>query len=272
MSEHSVVAETPTPRTRESLAADLRKLGLHPGMVVIVHSALSKIGWVSGGPVAVVQALMDVITEAGTIVMPTQTPHYSDPSEWENPPVPKDWHEKIRQSMPAYEPEITPSIGMGAIAETFRTYPGVHRSGHPAYSMAAWGAHAKMITENHQLHDGLGEQSPLARVYELDGSVLLLGVGHGNNTSLHLAEYRSGVRKKVQAGAPLIENGRRVWKTYTDIDLDEECFEALGSDFERAVDVRRGKVGSATSTLIRQREAVDFAVDWLIRKNETKSR
>lgn len=263
MGEHSLIAETPEPRTRLSLAQDLRKLGLSSGMTVIVHTSLSSLGWVCGGPVAVVQALMDVVTPSGTIVMPTQTSHYSDPSQWMNPPVPKEWWEDIRRTMPAYEPDITPSVGMGAVAETFRSFPGVMRSAHPALSFAAWGKHREDIILHHALDDGLGEQSPLARLYDLNGSVLLLGVGHDSNTSFHLAEYRARVRKKVTTGAPVLENGQRIWKTYEDIELNEEEFEQIGRAFEEQNRITIGQIGSATAKLFNQRNAVDFAQQWL---------
>ncbi|MBM7644172.1 aminoglycoside 3-N-acetyltransferase [Scopulibacillus daqui] len=265
MAEKSIIENTPEPRTRMNLAEDLCKLGLASGMTVIVHSSMSSIGWVCGGPVAVVQALMDVITPQGTIVMPAQTTHYSDPACWENPPVPTAWHEKIRKEMPAFESEITPTLGMGVIAETFRTFPSVYRSNHPAYSFAAWGKDAEAITHSHSLDNGLGERSPLARIYEKDGWILMLGTGYNTNTSFHLAEYRSGVRKAIQAGAPIIENGKRVWSTYHDIALDEECFQEIGDEMEKVIPVKRGKAGSARSYLFRQREAVDFAKAWLIR-------
>src|ERR671910_927374 len=128
---------TPEPRTRLSLAADLRQLGLEPGALVIVHSSLSSLGWVCGGSEAVVLALMDVLTESGTLVVPT--------------------------------------LGMGRIPETFRSWPEALRSSHPAFSFAAWGRHASLVTGDHSLDYSLGEDSPLARIYELDGQVLLLG-------------------------------------------------------------------------------------------------
>ncbi|MED1448875.1 AAC(3) family N-acetyltransferase, partial [Bacillus pacificus] len=76
---NEIVASTPLPNTIKTITNDLRKLGLEKGMTVIVHSSLSSIGWVSGGAVAVVEALMNVITEEGTIIMPTQSSDLSDP-------------------------------------------------------------------------------------------------------------------------------------------------------------------------------------------------
>jgi aminoglycoside 3-N-acetyltransferase len=266
MSELNTIQNIPTPRTRESLASDLRTLGLPAGAVVIVHSSLSAIGWVSGGSVAVVQALLDVITPTGTLVMPTHTGDLSDPSFWQNPPVPEAWWDIIRDTMPAFEAPVTPTRGMGRIVETFRTWPGVRRSSHPQVSFAAWGQHAEFITANHGLDDSLGEHSPLARIYDRDGQVLLLGVGHANNTSFHLGEYRAAGACRIVQGAPIMENGQRVWKAINDIDWDDTKFEALGADFERAHPVKVGQVGSATTRLFAQRAAVDFAARWIEKK------
>jgi aminoglycoside 3-N-acetyltransferase len=272
MSELDTIQSIPSPRTRETLASDLRRLGLQPGMVVIAHSSLSSIGWVNGGSVAVVQALLDVITPAGTLVMPAHSGEYSDPSHWQHPPVPEAWWPIIRDTMPAFDPRGTPTRGMGRIAETFRTWPGALRSSHPQDSFAAWGRRAEFITANHALENGLGDQSPLARVYDLDGAVLLLGVPYGNNTSFHLGEYRAPGGKFSLQSAPIMENGQRVWKTFTTLEVDSGCFDELGADFEKAHPVKIGLVGSATTRLFSQRAAVDFAEQWITEKKRTDHR
>ena len=272
MSEAETIQNIPTPRTRTTLAADLRALGLQAGMVVIVHSSLSSIGWVNGGSVAVVQALLDVLTPDGTLVMPAQSGEYSDPSYWQHPPVPEAWWQVIRETMPAFDPLVTPTRGMGRIAETFRTWPGALRSASPQDSCAARGPHAEFITANHTPEGGLGERSPLGRIYDLDGQVLLLGVPYGNNTSFHLGEYRAPGGKLVVQGAPILENGQRVWKSFTTLEIDSDCFDELGADFEKAHPVKIGLVGSATARLFSQRAAVDSAQEWITGRRKTNHR
>ncbi len=263
MSEIKAIEQLKTPNTRASLANDFKKLGLEKGMVVIVHSSLSSFGWICGGPVAVVQALMDVVGEEGTIVMPTQTGDNSDPSSWQNPPVPEEWWPIIRNEMPAYDPKVTPTRAMGKIVEAFRTFPNVIRSHHPAYSFAAWGKHAGYVLSEQPIEEGFGTKSPLAKIYELDGHVLLLGVGHDSNTSLHLAEHAINNPKIVQKGAAMIENDERVWKTFEEIEYNSDVFEELGKDFEGKNQINLLKIGNSDCKLMSQRVLVDFGRDWL---------
>lgn len=266
MSEIDTIARTgDEPVTTVTLTADLTALGLKPGMTVLVHSSLSKLGWVCGGPVAVIQALETVLGEQGTLIMPTHSGELSDPAKWVNPPVPETWWQAIRDTMPAFDPSLTPTRGMGAVSECFRNQTGVVRSLHPQVSFAARGPQAATITANHELEDSLGEQSPLARLYDLDGWVLLLGVGHGNNTSLHLAEYRAAFPGKSReiAGAPIIRDGQREWVSLEDINLNDEDFPIIGEAFNATGAAISGPIGRGQALLMRQRALVDFGVQWM---------
>jgi len=257
------IRSTPEPRTRASLGADLRQLGLAAGDVVIVHSSLKSIGYISGGPMALLQALMDVLTDRGTLVMPAHSGNLSDPANWENPPVPAAWWPVIRQHMPAFDPARTPTSGIGWAAEQFRTWPNVLRSHHPAVSFAAWGAQAAAIAAGHSLDFGLGERSPLARLYELDARVLLLGAPHGSNTSFHLGEYRATGAVETEEAAPMMLDGRRQWRAYRELEFHEELFDELGAAFEAEQPPIVGPVGSAMARLFPQRACVDFAAAWI---------
>lgn len=262
--EADAVRATKRPATTSSITGDLVRLGLGPGDIVIVHSSLSAMGFVVGGAQAVVAALLDAVAPTGTIVVPTQT-GLSDPSTWENPPVPASWWPVVRAEMPAYDPALTPTRGMGAIVECFRHHPETIRSAHPRLSFAANGLDAPSIVGAHPLSPGLGESSPLARLYELDAKVLLIGVTDANNTSLHLAEYRADWPGKTfgPERVPMVVDGEPGWVDYEDLSLDEDDFAEIGAAFERTGAASLGTVGRAPSRLCSQRAIVDFAVRWM---------
>jgi aminoglycoside 3-N-acetyltransferase len=266
MTESDTIERTPQgPYTVDSLSDDLTSLGLTGGMIVLVHSSLSSLGWVCGGAVGVVLALEQALGAGGTLVMPTHSGDLSDPAHWKNPAVPEAWWQSVRDTMPAYDPLMTPVRGVGTIPEVFRRQSGVTRSLHPNYSFAAWGRESEHVTRGEKLDYSMDLDSPLGRVYELDGYVLLLGVGHESNTSLHLAEYLVDIdgRSHVDCFAPVLRGGVRRWEQYRDVDLDSDDFEDIGAAFEATGACRIGKVGNATAKLMRQKELVDFAVDWM---------
>ncbi len=262
MRERDIVAATPFPRTRETLAFDLRRLGVAPGNVVLVHSALSAIGWVSGGAAAVILSLRDAVAESGTLVMPAQSAQLTDPRGWSRPAIPEEWHDLVRATMPAFDPQTTPSRGMGVVAEEFRTGLGVLRSPHPSCSFAALGPLAQEITAQQPLEDPFGEESPLACLYRTDARILLLGVGFERCTAFHLAERRAWPdRRLVDEGAPLIVDGEPRWVPYRRPAFDESAFPAAGRGLVEGGIGRTGWVGSAFCSLLPMVAAIDHVVE-----------
>lgn len=248
--------------TRDSLAAELRAVGIRPGETLLVHSSLSSLGWLCGGAGAVVQALLDALGENGTLVVPTHSGDNSDPSEWGNPPVPEAWWDAIRAVMPPYDPRTTPSRGVGVLPEVVRTWPGAVRSAHPQTSFAAIGPRASAIVDGHALDCRLGERSPLARLEEAGARVLLLGAGFGSCTAFHLAEYRIPAPYVDNSFAVMTPEGRR-WTTVREASISEERFDELGADFEKERSVVRGTVGEAEVRLFAVADAVAYAEGWL---------
>ncbi|MBK9974297.1 MAG: AAC(3) family N-acetyltransferase [Planctomycetes bacterium] len=265
MPEEVAIQNADAPRTVDSLAADLRAAGVRQGMTLLVHSSLSSLGWVAGGAQAVILALTRVVGDFGTLVMPAYSTDNSDPQDWRSPPIPDHWHQTVRDHTPVFDPRQTPTRGLGRIAETFRSWPDVMRSGHPAVSFCALGRYARAVTTQHGLENGLGENSPLARIYDLGGSVLLLGVGHDSNSSLHLAEHRASWPRKrvIDQGAAMRIGDQRLWVRFKDVLLESEDFPRLGAAFDATGGSSIAKVGSATCRLMAQQALVDFGVQWI---------
>ena len=258
------------PNTVESLVRDLRAIGLREGQAVIVHTSLSQLGWTVGGGEAVVRALMEVLTPSGTLVMPAQTADNSEPSHWVNPPVPEAWWPVIRAHLPPYDAQTMPTGSLGAVAELFRTFPNVMRSHHPMISFTAWGAHAQPIISHQSLEAPIGDDSPAARLLDLDGRVLLLGVDHGVNTSLHLAEHRARIAHPIEKqGSALWVNGQRRWVEYDLFAYNSEDFAALGADYEAAIGYAPSRIGLGAVRLHRLQPLLAFGAGWLEAKRGT---
>lgn len=253
------------PNTQVSLRDDLSALGLKPGMTVMVHSALGQVGWTVGGPVSVIRALLEVLGEAGTLVMPAETPQLGDPGRWSDPRVKSEWYDVIRAHLPPFDPATTPT-SMGTVPEAFRSFPGTLRSHHPLVSVCANGRQAEVITKDHVLEFCEGRGSPFEKLYELDAYTLLLGVGFNRCTSLHFAESLTPNRRTQKVRLLMLRDGQRSWVEVLQMGTDGgRLFPRVGDAFMETGSLRRGRVGQADALLFSTRALVDFAEDYFTR-------
>ena len=161
--------------------------------------------------------------------------------------------------MPAYDPERSDLWYMGEIVENFRHRDGVMFSNHPSTSFAAWGRYARLLCNRQSLHFPLAEESPVARLYELKGHVLTLGVDFTNVTCLHLSEYRTEARPIVVQNACLSNNGKREWRKYLDLDIDSSGFDRVRAELEKKNLIRETDLNGCKIRLFPVSSAVDEA-------------
>lgn len=248
------------PQTLASLEDDLRRLGVREGSILMVHSSLSALGWVLGGAPTVVRALVEVLGPEGTLVMPAATPYCADPASWAEPRVPEEWLESVREHLPLFDPETTPTA-LGAVPETFRTWPGTLRSDHPLESLCARGPAAAELLEPHPLAFSEGPDGPFGRLHELKAEIFLLGVGFNRCTALHYAETLASTRRLTMVRFPVEVEGRRIWLEQPNVaDDNDRHFPAVGERFLATGRAREGTVGRASATLFRMGDLVEVAV------------
>lgn len=254
-----------TPLTSADVAATLRELGL-AGRTVMVHTAMSRLGHVVGAEDGLLRGILDAVGPDGTTVMPAQSWQLCDPAFLRLPDIDPEWYPLLRDHLPPYDPARTPTRTMGAVAELFRTWPGVLRSGHPQRSVAALGPHASRVTAVHDLDDAAGERSPMRALEDLDALVCLLGTGFDSCTALHLAENRTDWpgRTVVDQGAPMTVDGERRWVTWREVVPADEDFGACGAGFRAAHPalVASARLGAAEVVVVPVRELVAYATNW----------
>ena len=230
----------------EHLIRQFQTLGVRPGDILIVHTAYSKLKPIENGPQALIDALLAAVGPLGTLVMPSMSDDDEHP----------------------FDAAATPCLeNMGIVAETFWRMPGVLRSDNP-HAFAAIGPRAAEIVAAHPLDVPHGLDSPVGRVYGMDGQVLLLGVGHDANTTVHLAENMAGMRYLRPKHLTVLRDGRPEKLEYLELDHCCRGFALLDDWLEAEGKQHRGQVGHGEARLMRSRDVVDAALPRL-REDET---
>ena len=228
----------------DRIADELVALGVSGDGVLVVHTAFSSFGGRAGAPADLIAALRIAAGSRGTVVMPSMSDDDEQP----------------------FDPQRTPCAGMGIVADTFWRMPGVRRSDSP-HAFAAVGPHAAEITAPHPIDVPHGLNSPVGRAYDLDAEVLLLGVGHDANTTVHLAENIAGVRYKLPKYATVMREGQCIREYYREVDHCCANFALLDSWLEARGHQQRGFIAGASARLVSARDVVAAALDHL-RENE----
>jgi aminoglycoside 3-N-acetyltransferase len=250
------------PQTKTSLIHDLLAIGVRTGSILMVHSSLSSIGWVLGGAPTVVEAMLEVLGDKGTLAMPAASPYCADPGSWGGPTIPDKWLDEVREHLPVFKPNTTPT-SMGAIAECFRTWPATLRSNHPLTSVSANGPLSKDIVSEHALEFSEGNKTPFEKLSDLDSWILLIGVGFNRCTALHFAEAQVDNRRVTKNRFPVLKDGKRVWVEVSDMADDNNThFPIVGDQFIKSGRALLGLIGCAESILFPMRELVNFASEY----------
>ncbi|MCB9528454.1 MAG: AAC(3) family N-acetyltransferase [Myxococcales bacterium] len=230
------------PTSPATLRAQLHGLGVRPGQTLIVHTAYRALRPIEGGPLALIAALRAALGPTGTLVMPTM-------SAGDAP----------------YDPATTPTVDMGITAELFRQQPGVLRSAHPGASFAAIGPHAAAICRPQPLAPPHGPESPVGYAHALDAHVLLLGVGHDANTTLHLAEALAGVPYQTRHPCVVERDGRHETVEIPEPDHCCRGFTRLDPWLRARALQHEGPLAHGHARLARSRDIVAVALEHLTR-------
>jgi aminoglycoside 3-N-acetyltransferase len=263
------------PVTRARLVYDLHALGVRSGGIVMVHTALSQIGWVIGGAETFVRALFDVVGSSGTVMA------YIG---WEDEPpqplsdLPEETRAIVEREYPPYDPLAARARkDHGRVPEQLRTWPGAVHSGHPEAGIVAIGPRAGELAHPHPADDAYGVNTPYARFVAMRGQVLLAGAPLDTTTLIHHAEAIADApgKARVVNHYPVYDDlGERTWRAFRDIDTSDGALpyhEVTGHPYveflaSRALDLghgRHGPVGYGSGSCFDAEGLTRSTVEWI---------
>lgn len=258
--------------TRAALRDDLNRIGITAGDTVMVHAAMSKVGPLLNGPDALTRALLDVLGPEGTMMVYTSWDSVHDDLMDDEGHVLPEW----RDHVPGFDVATSRAVRMnGAIAEFVRTTPGARRSANPGASVAALGKLADWITADHPQDYGFGPGTPLAKLVEVGGRVLMVGAPWDTMTLVHHADHLADITDKnlVRHEVPFAGVGGAEWRFIEEFDTTEPILDDMPENYiEQIVQAfvadgngREGMIGQAPSLLVEARPMCAFAISWLER-------
>ena len=263
----------PRPCTIPELTANLRRLGVSYGGVVMVHASMRALGPVERRAEGVVEALDASVGPEGTLLMVLGA---HDDWAWVNERPEAERSSLLTDAVP-FDCRLTPAEeDVGVLAEVFRTTPGTLVSDHPEGRFGARGRRARELVDNVPWDDYYGPGSPLERLVEADGQVLRLGADPNTITLTHYAEYLAAVphKRRVRRTRRIATPRGSEIRTIDCLDDSSGIVEYAGGDYFEVIleayagqgGVHRGAVAKAVAELIRARPFVQFAARWMERQ------
>jgi aminoglycoside 3-N-acetyltransferase len=257
--------------TAARLVDDLRRLGVQPDDMLMVHASMRRIGPVEGGASALVTAIDAAVAPSGTWLM---TLGALDDWSWVNE-RPEAERAQLLAGSPVFDALTTPADpDVGVLAEVFRTTPGTVVSDHPEGRFGARGGAAEALVADVPWDDYYGAGSPLERFVHAGGKVLRLGADDDTVTLIHYAEHLAPIEHKRRVRRHRMVHGPsgpvlRIVETLDDSDGIAE-YAGVGGTDEFAVILRRFRTTGAVTTgrvgqaeLFDARALVDHAVAWI---------
>lgn len=258
------------PRSVADFAADVRRIGVGTGDVVMAHASVRAVGPLINGPDTLAAALLEAIGPSGTLVVAT---------DWEAPyqdlldddgRVPDPWREHV----PPFDPQTSRAMREnGVLAEFVRTTPGALRSGNPNCSVTAIGARAEWLTADQPLDYGYGPGSPLAKLAEVGGKVLMIGAPFDTMTLLHHAEHLAKVpgKRVFRVEVPHLAPSGTWWRMTEEYESSKAIVPGFPDDYFRQIvsafldtgSGSRGAIGEAAATLVDAGAMVAFGARWI---------
>ncbi len=234
--------------TYNQIVRGLQAIGLSESSRVVVHSSLSSFGYILGGAQTVVGALTAV---CGTIIAPTFT--------YQTLLIPKvgpadngmEYGEDL-DSVDFWRPDLPAHDTIGAIPNQMLKHPQAKRSDHPALSFVGIGRDVESILAKQTLEDPF---APLGWLADNGGDVLLMGVTHRTNTTLHVAEWRAGRPPFIRWALTPQKIVEFKWPG------DSGGFDAITPHLRHIIS--HGQIGQANIQLIPAGQMVDIATDLL---------
>jgi aminoglycoside 3-N-acetyltransferase len=241
--------------TKGMITDGLSKLGLSKGDHVMMHSSLKSFGYVEEGADTVVDEVLEVLGDEGTLLVPTNTFNGSVTV--------------YLRGLSEIDLRTEPSV-LGKITESVRSRSDFTRSVHPTHPVAAKGKLAeKLLSEHHLGNSAAGQRSPYGKLAELEkGYVLLLGVDNSSNTMLHTAE---------EYYAPYIFNGETFIVKVTsskgmqfDVTMKGYCvglkrnFPVIAPYLSESGFMKQGRIGNCLVSLIQTKGLMNIARALLI--------